>query len=284
MAKIFAAAVRAKIAKEWVIDRSSKLELRREWEFASDDELMLALAKDLSSLAIAPISKYKVPIVGLERETGDLLIGANLEFAGATLGQTVHAEQFLFARAFHRGTSIASFALAEPTPCGHCRQFILEFSEAKNMRVLNSMGLNGNIEDLTPRPFGPEQLNAPGIRADRQPHRLHLPKNKSGELWQAALGAAMRSYCPYSKTPAGVALQTKSGGIFSGSYIENAAFNPSLPPLQSALINLVAGSARFRDIVRMALVQKKGSIDSSESTKSLLKAISPKARFNHVEI
>jgi cytidine deaminase len=29
-----------------------------------------------------------------------------------------------------------------------------------------------------------------------------------------------------------VALEPKDGTIFSGSYAENAAFNPTLPPLQ----------------------------------------------------
>ncbi|MEG3387511.1 hypothetical protein V5H41_28630, partial [Salmonella enterica] len=40
---------------------------------------------------------------------------------------------------------------------------------------------------------------------------------------------------PYSHSPSGVALECKDGRIFTGSYAENAAFNPTLPPLQGAL-------------------------------------------------
>ena len=56
--------------------------------------------------------------------------------------------------------------------------------------------------------------------------------------FQAAIAAANRSHMPYSKSPSGVALECKDGRIFSGSYAENAAFNPTLPPLQGALILL----------------------------------------------
>lgn len=49
---------------------------------------------------------------------------------------------------------------------------------------------------------------------------------------RAAIQAANRCHAPYSHSPSGVALELKDGTIFSGSYAENAAFNPTLPPLQ----------------------------------------------------
>ncbi|XNM78622.1 hypothetical protein ACLK19_14305 [Escherichia coli] len=78
-----------------------------------------------------------------------------------------------------------------------------------------------------------------------------------------AIAAADRSHMPYSKSPSGVALECKDGRIFSGSYAENAAFNPTLPPLQGALILLnLKGydypgypSARFWQKSRCAVIQ-----------------------------
>ena len=49
----------------------------------------------------------------------------------------------------------------------------------------------------------------------------------------------MQAYAPYTQCPSGVALVSSSGGVYGGRYIESAAFNPSLPPLQAALINAV---------------------------------------------
>ena len=62
------------------------------------------------------------------------------------------------------------------------------------------------------------------------------------------------SYAPYSKSFAGVAVRTRDGRIFSGAYAENAAFNPSLSPLQAALSQLNLGGAGWSDIAEGVLV------------------------------
>ncbi|MGS6554521.1 hypothetical protein ACUWFG_20225, partial [Escherichia coli] len=71
-----------------------------------------------------------------------------------------------------------------------------------------------------------------------------------------AIAAANRSHMPYSKSPSGVALECKDGRIFSGSYAENAAFNPTLPPLQGALILLNLKGYDYPDIQRAVLAEK----------------------------
>jgi cytidine deaminase len=53
--------------------------------------------------------------------------------------------------------------------------------------------------------------------------------------------ALPQSYCPYTRLPSGVALATASGAVYGGRYVESAAYNPSLPPLQSALAAAVIG-------------------------------------------
>ena len=61
-------------------------------------------------------------------------------------------------------------------------------------------------------------------------------ENTFQQAAQAALQQARACYCPYSQCPAGVSVITGSGAIYSGGYIESAAYNPSLPPLQMAII------------------------------------------------
>jgi len=262
--------------KDALIPAKSVGEFVKKFKVQDEKSLMVHLASNDFSLSRAPISDFKVSVVGKEKETGDLLLGGNLEFLGAAIGQTVHAEQFLFSRAYHRGHSIEFFVLGKPTPCGHCRQFINEFQDGKNIRVHNAAGLDFRIGDLLPFSFGPEQLKSSGVIPGKKLYKLKLSKKKLTKLDEAALEAANHSYSPYSETPAGVAIKTKTE-IFSGSYIENAAFNPSLPPLQAALINLVAAGGEWSDIKEVVLVQKKSKIDFTDPTQSLLKTIAPKA-------
>lgn len=58
---------------------------------------------------------------------------------------------------------------------------------------------------------------------------------------EAVWCAVLQSYCPYTRLPSGVALATGSGAVYGGRYVESAAYNPSLPPLQSALAAAVIG-------------------------------------------
>lgn len=77
---------------------------------------------------------------------------------------------------------------------------------------------------------------------------IEISKEAYQEAATAALRAACSSYSPYTKCPSGVALLTDSG-VYSGGIIENAAHNPTLQPLQAALIN-----ARMHGITCYSLV------------------------------
>ena len=59
----------------------------------------------------------------------------------------------------------------------------------------------------------------------------------------------LQSYCPYTLCASGVTLITCSGQLFSGGYLESAAFNPSLPPFQAAIVSAVAGGMLSYDQV-----------------------------------
>ena len=56
------------------------------------------------------------------------------------------------------------------------------------------------------------------------------------EAVRQASAQATASYAPYSRCPAGLALITASQDVYAGPYVESAAYNPSLSPLQSAIV------------------------------------------------
>lgn len=79
---------------------------------------------------------------------------------------------------------------------------------------------------------------------------------------------------PYSQSPSGVALECKDGRIFSGSYGENAAFNPTIPPLQGALIMLNLNGYGYADIQRAVLAEKADApLIQWDATAATLKAL-----------
>ncbi len=109
------------------------------------------------------------------------------------------------------------------------------------------------LRDYLPDAFGPKDLDIKTLLMDEQDHGF-APQGDA--LTQAAIAAASRSHMPYSQSPSGVALECKDGRIFSGSYGENAAFNPTIPPLQGALIMLNLNGYGYADIQRAVLAEK----------------------------
>ena len=61
--------------------------------------------------------------------------------------------------------------------------------------------------------------------------------------------AAAQCYCPYTQCAAGVAIVTSDGRVFSGGYVESAAYNPGLPPLQAAVVDAIVGGMPSYDQV-----------------------------------
>lgn len=58
---------------------------------------------------------------------------------------------------------------------------------------------------------------------------------------ESCLECAANAYSPYTHSPSAAALVTASGDVYCGGYVESAAYNPSLPPLQAALVEAVIG-------------------------------------------
>ena len=238
------------------------------------DALMIALLPLARTLSRPPVSQFLVGAVS-RGMSGSLYVGANLEIAGQPLGFAVHAEQSAISAAYmHAEKGIEAIAVTA-APCGHCRQFMNELMAHGTIDVLVQDKAATTLTVLLPESFGPGDLGRKDGAFPVVTTALKI-SGKADALAKAALEAAQVSYAPYSKSPSGIAIATKTGRMFKGSYIENAAFNPSLPPLQTALLQLVAAGENFAAITSVALCEVEGSTISQKSvSEATLKAVSP---------
>ena len=232
-----------------------------------DLSAMRALLADAAKFARPPISDFHVGAVARGATTGALYLGANLEFSGETLSFTVHAEQSAIANAWVHGEQGIDVIAVTAAPCGYCRQFLNELGTPVTIAINDA---THTLAELLPSSFGPRDLAIEAALMTPADHGLRI--DETDELAEAALRAANLSYAPYSRSYAGVAVRVRDGRIFFGPYAENAAFNPSMEPLQVALsaLNLAGGS--FADVEEAVLVQAKPMHESA--TRAVLAAVS----------
>lgn len=217
-----------------------------------DDALAFALLPLAAACARADLSHFNVGAIA-RGVSGTWYFGGNMEFLGATMQQTVHAEQSAISHAWLRGEKSLQAITVNYTPCGHCRQFMNELNSGLQLRI-NLPGRDPHtLADYLPDAFGPKDLEIKSLLMDEQDHGYAV---SGDELAQAAIVAANKSHAPYSNSPSGVALECRDGRIFTGSYAENAAFNPTLPPLQGALNLLSLNGYDYPDIQRAILAEK----------------------------
>ncbi|EKP0277604.1 cytidine deaminase [Aeromonas bestiarum] len=236
-----------------------------------DRALRLALLPLAAACSVAPISKFFVGAIACGL-SGTWYFGANMEFAGQGLFHSVHAEQSAISNAWLGGETGISEITVNYTPCGHCRQFMNELSTAKILKVSLPDDLSA-LQSFLPHSFGPADLDITDALMSPQAHD-ELTLENEDPLWQAALAAARQSYAPYSQGYAAVALQFADGRLFCGRYAENAAFNPSLPPMQMACAHAVLNGEALATIRRAVLLESKnGQISQRDSAQSTLKAL-----------
>ncbi len=254
--------------------------LMAQFNLESALELMLLAIGVAEDASRPPISGFTVGAVGLEEASGHMIFGGNVEFPSSHLGFSIHAEGFVFTRAFNRGTSISVIALNEAHPCGHCRQFLAEFDRDRSLQVIDPLGHTLSLADLYPWPFDPAYLGETGVSPGRiawpdldlQPDRV--PAATAARLRQA--GA--RAHAPYSKCPGAVVLELADGNLISGAAIESVAFNPGLGPLQVAFIDLLAHGYDVTAVRRAYLgTVRGGAVDYARSTAELLACTAPSA-------
>lgn len=235
--------------------------------FSVDTESLLRALVDFGKdRARADISRFYVGTAGLT-QSGEIFLGVNLEYGEASFAQTVHAEQFLasWSRACSASPLVA-IAVSAP-PCGHCRQFLREGDPAGKLRLLIADEPGVEASQLLPRAFTPKDL---GVEEPFLTGPLVLD---GADLEEAARRAAEHSYTPYSKMKAGVAVKLADGRIFAGSALENAAYNPTLPPLQAALVACHANSAPVEEIREVVLCEGQSPIRYEGQTRVLAQAL-----------
>jgi cytidine deaminase len=205
---------------------------------------------DCRELAFPPISGFSVSIAG-ELPDRSLLPGVNIEFKGSTLNESIHAEQTLLAVAHSRGAvGLDTIYFEKTAPCGHCRQFLHELGSDPELIILDRPPKR--LSFYLPDAFGPRDLGFDGGLLSHPPHNLVFfdSDKEHDSAAQRALESATRAYAPYSRAYAGVVLTLESGEEVAGSYLENAAFNPSLSPFHVALANLIADKRASFDTIR----------------------------------
>jgi len=250
------------------------------------ETLMLLSLGVANGYARPRISSFTVGAVGLESETGNLVFGGNLEFPGANIANTVHAEGFVFARAFSRGTSIKTIAIGEAHPCAFCRQFLSEFAATQALTLIDPLGHRLTMAELYPWPFDPAYLGETGLVPGTiyAPHLALGANSLAPQVAELLTDAGRRAYAPYSKCPGAVVLQLRDGNLVAGSSIESVAFNPTIAPMQAALIDLLMQGYTYAEISAAALgTVVGGAVDYTNSTAELLAAIAPEATLELVD-
>ncbi|MEL7292861.1 MAG: cytidine deaminase [Pseudomonadota bacterium] len=247
-----------------------------------DDELRVALLPFAAAYSYAPLSNFYVGAI-VRGLSGRLYFGANVEFSGVQLGQTVHAEQSAISHAWMKGEQGVADITINFSPCGHCRQFMNELSTADKLEIQLPQRDSKQLQEYLPESFGPADL---GIKSGLMVNVDHgKTSDDQDPLVQLAIAALNRSHAPYTHNLSGVALKMANGKVYQGAYAENAAFNPSLPPLQVALIQLLLDRQQLSDIESAALVEvSEGTISHLANTQSTLEAINPDIPMSYLEI
>jgi len=134
------------------------------------DEELLDLARAAAAKAYAPYSKFHVG-AAVESVDGEVVTGANMENACYRLG--ICAEQSALTAAQHKFGlgKVARIAVVGGTdatvctPCGGCRQAILEAAQlsGRDLQIICGSGDGSSVErhrigELIPFGFGPENL------------------------------------------------------------------------------------------------------------------------------
>jgi cytidine deaminase len=266
--------------------------------------LMMQLLPVAQQYAVVPVSNFRVGAVSAGMPmpgTGwcSLYLGANFEFTGTALSFSVHAEQSAVTNAWLHGEPGINALAISAAPCGYCRQFLYELATAQKLPIL----LPDNPKDptaysstqlptLLPLAFGPSDLGITGGLMDPKQctHSLALVNGRSTDpVVLAALAAASGSYAPYGTATdyeyAGVAVQLPDNSIYAGRHAENAAYNPSMSPLESALtfMNMNRPLGSVRDVVRCVLVEIPTLASQLSATRAVLAAYAPQVTLEYYQ-
>lgn len=252
---------------------------------ASAVELALLALPVAAAMARPPMSGYRVAAIGIEAPSGDLVLGANLEFPGTELTSTIHAEGFVALRARRRGQALATLAVREARPCAHCRQTLAESAAVDRLAIVDPLGHVLALDDLYPAPFQPRALGVSGDMPGRVawPDLALVGTSPPPAIAASLVEAGSRAHAPYSGAPSSVVLRTRDGCTASAGCVESVAFSPSFSALQAALVELAAARIEPSEVDEAWLgCLEGGVVDPEPGFRALLRAVAPDARAHVV--
>lgn len=257
--------------------------------------LMIKLLPVAAQFAIVPISGFRVGAVSMGMPipgTGwaSLYLGANVEFLGQALSYGVHGEQSATMNAWLNGEQGLQALAISAAPCGYCRQFLYELVTEKNFNILLPTGTGDQytstpLSTFLPDAFGPHDLGINGGLMDPkyQNHNITLNSGSTDPVVLAALGAAQQCYAPYTEDYSGCAVQTSDGQIYPGRYAENAAYNPSMSPMEAAItfMNMTRPEGADRTLQRAVLVEVPSKASQKSASTEVLSSFSPNLTLDY---
>lgn len=232
-----------------VVGSAAVAQLMAAFDLVDPEEAAVLALATARTLARPPVSGYHVGAAALVTD-GDLLLGGNVEWPGASIWQTVHAEGFVTLLARARGTHLTSLVTDQARPCAHCRQVLAEMDGADDLVLADPAGRRLRLTDLYPWPFVPADLDVAPAGTDDTPFPyLGLaPADTPGEIASALVAAGRRAHAPYSGAPAACVLVLADGSLVPGTVLESVAFNPTIGPVQDALVGLLAAGGSASEI------------------------------------
>ena len=236
-----------------------------------EEQLLLSLLPIAAALAKPSISEFYVGAIA-KGESGDIYMGANFELASEALFHTVHAEQSAISHAWLNGEQKIIDIVVNFTPCGHCRQFINELVDGIGIKIHLPGQQSQLLSHYLPYAFGPADLQVTKPLLSKS--NIEFSLSSDDPMIIEAIDQAGLSYAPYTNNYAAVVLETKDGKTYCGRYAENAAFNPSMMPMQMALSNLIRHNREYSDINRVVLIESsKGKISLVNASMDTLQAV-----------
>ena len=242
---------------------------------------LIPLAKDY---ALPALSGFSVGAVG-QGASGALYFGANFEFTDCPVSQTVHAEQATVVNAACHGESGLQRLAVSAAPCGYCRQFLYELVTANELTILLNEAPPTKLTEYLPAAFGPSDLGVNAGLLSTQQHPLIFADSTSAQIVgaEAALANARASYAPYTRAYGGASITTRNRQIYNGMYLENAAFNPSVSPMQSAIVSAVLSGCSPNDFVDVCVAQCANStVDHAQAADSVLASLAPRIQLQKI--
>lgn len=276
------------LAGKWRIPFAMRMILERDLGM-NTQTLMEKLVVVAQHLAVPVISVFHVGAAGLG-VSGDIYLGTNVEVSSGTYASnvcgfnyTLHAEQAVILNMFEHGEHALKRIHISHVPCGVCRQFMTELPDYRSIEIWTpQIGTVTKLGELLPHSFGPIDLGmSRTLLPWGTPNPTALAQNSQAkqldpQLANEAEAAAQRAHAPYTSSFAGAVLRLKNGQHCCGSAAESVAFNPSVSPLQMALLALWVHGGKVEDIESACLAEDPSSpVTYKGSDGALLAAVAP---------